>query len=362
MLKIIGTALLIITLLILVISPILTLVLQQPTLAVTIRTFSMVPVLNRGDMVFIVPVLDDASLYQGQIIVYQAPDYGIRDWTMHRIVGGDVENGFITQGDANERADQDGNHYPPIKPDWIKGVVPSFSNMPAKIPLLGYLPLLLEENMENPLLIPGFLGTMAAVLLLDELTKSKKRRKREAVQKHHFYFIGSAAFAVMMCAVMLMGSQFITFPYGIADNPGALTGSDVGVLQTGTSHELTLVELSNQGVIPTLYLAFSSDPQVALEEDSFRLRGGEEMEVKAVVYAREEGMHQASLVVGMFLPFLPTALIKALAQSSIWLAFIATAIVPAVPLFFMPFLDGRFRKKSARSWRRKINKVTAFVR
>lgn len=362
MVKNVGTVLLILFFAILIVSPILTLALQQPTLAVTIRTFSMTPVLTRGDMVFIWPVTAGTKFNHGQIIVYQSPEDGIREWTMHRIVGGDAENGFITKGDANERPDQEGLRYPPVKPEWIHGVVPTILRVPLKIPLLGYLPLLLEENIENPLLIPGFLGILATVLLVDELTKTKKRRKKEAIQKHHFYYIGAAAFAVMMVAVMLMGSLFITFLYGVDKNPGVIMSSDVGVLQTGTSREITLAELANQGMIPSIYMAASSDPQVELEQDSFSLHAGEKMEVKAVVHAREEGMHQASVTVGMFLPFLPVAVIRFLVQKSIWLAFAVTAIVPAIPLFCMPFLDNRFRRKSVRKWRKKISKITAFVR
>lgn len=360
MLKKTGIAVLITVLAILVLSPILTLAVQQPTLAVTIRTWSMAPLLTRGDMVFIMPVTGRTNLGPGQIVVFQAPEEGVRDWTMHRIVGGDPGSGFITRGDANERTDQEGNYFPPIKPDWIKGVVPTVGQMPLKIPLLGYLPLLLEENMENPLLIPGFLGVMASILLLDELTKSKKRRKKEAIQKHHFYFISAVAFAVMMGAVMLMGSQFITFYYGVDKNPATIIGSEVGVLQTGTTRELTLVELVNKSAIPSFYLTASSDPQVELENDSFSLSGGEEMEVKVIVHADNEGIHQADVTVGMFLPFLPIAIIRALLKSSVWLAFTVTAMVPAVPLLVMPFLDDRFRKKTARQWRKKINKIKTF--
>ncbi len=362
MLKNAGTVLLILIFAILVASPILTLVLQQPTLAVAIRTWSMTPVLTRGDMVFIWPVTAGTELKHGQIIVYQAPEDGIREWTMHRIVGGDAESGFITKGDANERHDQGVLSYPPVKPEWIYGVVPTVSHVPLKIPLLGYLPLLLEENIENPLLIPGFLGILATVLLVDELTKTKKRRKKEAILKHHFYYIGATAFAVMMVAVMLMGSIFITFPYGVDKNPGVIMSSDVGILEKGNSQEVTLAELANQGVIPSIYMAASSDPQVELEHNSFSLHAGEMMEVKAVVYAREEGMHQASVTVGMFLPFLPVPVIRFLAQKSIWLAFAVTALVPAIPLFCMPFLDDRFRRKSVHKWRKRIGKITAFIR
>jgi signal peptidase len=68
---------------------------------------------------------------------------------MQRIVGGDQEQGFITKGDANENTEQERSRYPLIQPEWIAGVVPTLGQMPLKIPLLGYISVLLEQHMDN---------------------------------------------------------------------------------------------------------------------------------------------------------------------------------------------------------------------
>jgi len=358
-LKYIGITIMIVIFAILILSPVLTLLLDQPTLAVTIRSYSMAPLMTRGDMVFILPVAEGSNLTSGAIIVYRAQEEGVRDWTMHRIVGGDAESGFITKGDANERPDQESPRYPPIETEWVKGVVPTLGNVPFKIPLIGHLPLMLEENMDSPVLIPSFLGILAVILVIDEVTKSKKRQRKEAMQKHHLYFIGAAAFAVMMGAIMLIGSLFITFPYGVDKNPGAITGSEIGVLELGTSREIELAELQNLGGIPSYYLVVSNDPQVELTNSDFSLRDGEKHEVLATVHAREEGIHQANVTIGMFLPFLPPGAIKMLGGISIWLAFAVTAIVPALPMFCVPFFDSRFRKVYVKKWRKKKDKISS---
>ena len=361
MLKKWGQVFFIAIVIVLVLSPLITLFRQKPTLAVAIRTWSMTPLLTRGDLVFIWPAGEKTSFSPGQIVVFGSVEDGIRDWTMHRIVGGDHEKGFITKGDANERTDQEG-YFPPIRPEWIAGVVPTLGPLPLKIPLLGYIPLLLEENISNPGILPVFLGILAAALILDELIKKpRKRRKKETLQKGQLYFLGGAAFALLMGALMIMGSVFLTLPYGVEETPGALMGSDVGILEIGASRELILAELKNEGMIPAFYYAVCSDPQVTLENNRFFLRKGGAAEVKATVHAQKEGLYHAGVTVGMFMPFLPTALIAFLADINYWLALIVVSFVPAVPLFVLPFLEPRYRRRTARKWRRRLQRLTGIT-
>jgi len=54
----------------------------------------------------LLPVSDKTDYSPGQIIVFHSEEDGIREWILHRIVGGDPEQGFITKGDANEFTDQ----------------------------------------------------------------------------------------------------------------------------------------------------------------------------------------------------------------------------------------------------------------
>ncbi|MGI6667508.1 MAG: hypothetical protein ACOX5Q_08730, partial [Bacillota bacterium] len=99
----------------------------------------------------------------------------------------DNDGGFITKGDNNDQTDQEGGHYPPIRREWIAGVVPTIGSLPLKIPLVGYIPLLIEENMKNPRLLPLLLGVLALALLLDE---AKRRRKKEVLQRGQLYLLG----------------------------------------------------------------------------------------------------------------------------------------------------------------------------
>ena len=196
--------------------------------------------------------------------------------------------------------------------------------------------------------------------MLDEIFKSKKRRKKESLQSSQLYFLGGIAFAVIIGALMIMGSLFITLPYGVEESPGVLMGSPAGVLQQGTSKEITLAEIKNEGMVPSIYYVVSSDPQVHLPQEKFILSPGEKAVVVAEIHALEPGLHKARIVIGMFLPFLPVPLIGFLAGRSYWLAVAVLALLPALPLFILPLLDPRQRRQLARKWRRRLARMPSF--
>jgi hypothetical protein len=50
----------------------------------------------------------------------------------------------------------------------------------------------------------------------------------------------------------------------------------------------------------------------------------------------------------MFLPVLPPGLIFWLARLNYWLALAAVSLLPALPLFLWPLVDGRQRRQAAR--------------
>ncbi len=159
-----GFALLLFFIILLGISPLISILLNKPVPVSAIRSFSMEPVLTRGDLVVVWPTGDDYNYKLGQVVVFQSQEHGIHDWTMHRIVGGDSETGFITRGDANNYKDQ-ANLFPPIKPEWIAGVAPSLGNYVLKVPLVGYAVLFFSENMKNPFLLSVLLLLLALFIV-----------------------------------------------------------------------------------------------------------------------------------------------------------------------------------------------------
>ncbi len=83
---------------------------------------------------------------------------------MHRIVGDDRENGFITPGDASNSTDQEMN-YPPIRAEWIAGIAIPLGDYLLKIPCVGNLLLFFGEYLGNPFLLTIFMAILALLFL-----------------------------------------------------------------------------------------------------------------------------------------------------------------------------------------------------
>jgi signal peptidase I len=158
------TALFLFFMIIISLSPLLAYVFKKPVIVAAVSSWSMEPVVTRGDLIFIWPTGDNYSYTEGQVIIFRPGDSDTDRWVMHRIVGGDAERGFTTRGDASSRTDQD-NRFPPIKPEWIAGVPLSIGTYIFKIPYLGNLMLYFGENLQNPFLLTVFLSVLALLIL-----------------------------------------------------------------------------------------------------------------------------------------------------------------------------------------------------
>ena len=141
-------------------------VLDRPFFAVAICSCSMEPIISRGDVVFIRNVRDDTNLNIGQIILFKAEDEEDCSWILHRIVGGNNREGYITQGDNNVSTDQVGFGFSLIKPEWIGGIVPEIGSKPIKIPKLGYVTLMIDEKLDVCPFVTGMLINVAFFMLL----------------------------------------------------------------------------------------------------------------------------------------------------------------------------------------------------
>jgi signal peptidase len=71
-----------------------------------VLTGSMSPAINVGDVIVTVPITQKAPQID-DVIAYQAKRFNGENVAVfsHRIIGGDIENGFIVKGDANKSPD-----------------------------------------------------------------------------------------------------------------------------------------------------------------------------------------------------------------------------------------------------------------
>ena len=127
------------------IHPVLVIVSGTSTPMAVVRGSSMLPLLRRGDVVFLVHK-KPGEIHVGNIIVYRS----LRDHLIiHRVIAIIKYNGgyeYVTKGDNNPRDDSFLFEYPPgrgVSYDRVIGVVLSVDGKAFKIPYLGALALML---------------------------------------------------------------------------------------------------------------------------------------------------------------------------------------------------------------------------
>lgn len=104
----------------------------------SITSGSMWPALKKGDLILIKGIKSSDEIKIGDIIVYKNPG----GFTIHRVEKMEW-NGVITKGDANNVAD------PLVSYKEIIGKTLTFNNKPFRIPMLGNVSILINQNKMN---------------------------------------------------------------------------------------------------------------------------------------------------------------------------------------------------------------------
>lgn len=330
---------------------------QKPLLMTAIRSNSMYPLLERGDMVYIKNLSPDSPLKNGDIIAFTTQNGSLasQGLIMHRIVGGNEIDGYITKGDANDYTDQESGGTGPIKREWITSKVPTIGKYPLKIPLLGYLPLWMENFKTNSYTLPGIALFLAIIIGISELVEGRKKRKKKKskLELQLIYFFSGLTITIMLSASMLAASQHLSLSYEVSEtSQGVIMGSNVGILKVGEEVQRPLSDLSNKGFFPITATITSKDKQLSFSHESLSLSPGEEIKVTMDVKATTPGKYNSTIWVGMFFPFLPKSLIYWLSQQSFWLALFVVSLIPGLPVMLYPLIDSHLRRKTLKELRR----------
>lgn len=346
---------------VLLVASIGTAITKEPMFLSVIRSNSMYPVFERGDIVMINKVGDQADLKEGDIVVFTTPEGNLstKGHIIHRIMEGDHTTGFITQGDANSYTDQLGEGSPPIQPEWVTSRALTIGDKPIVIPFVGFVPLLVEDYQTHPLLLPGIAICLALIIGINELYGNKKKRKRKrSFNPIYLYLIGGLTISVMMAGTMIASSQHITMNYGISESSnGALMGSSVGIVQVGETIERELTELNNGGFFPFVATVTSKDKQFDFNVKKTYLRPNESKEVILTLSAETPGQYTSTAHVALFYPFLPVDVVYFLASKSYWLALVILSLLPGLPIMIYPLFDYKIRHQTKKDVRQKIQNV-----
>ncbi len=335
-------------------------VLKKPVLMSAVRSNSMYPLFQKGDMIFLSPFSSNNNYIIGDIIIFKTEGgiYDSKGWVVHRIIEGNSTDGYITQGDANEYTDQSSNN-PAIKPEWIAGHVAVIGSRPLKMPFLGELHLLMEKYSKSPYVLPAIALIIGLTIAFSEFFSTEKRKvKRENLDMQLIYFFSGVTIAVLMFGTMLSTGQHIKMNYEVSESTnGVIMGSEVGILKLGETVEKPLSELSNKGFIPTTAVITCNDEQITLSHQKLSLKHGTQVKTTMTVNALKPGKYSSTIHVGIFFPLLPQNLIYSVAKKSYWLALIIISIIPGLPLMFYPLIDSRLRRKTIRAISRKFRRI-----
>ena len=334
------------------------LIAKKPMLLSAVRSNSMFPLFQRGDMIFIRQITGKTKVKVGDIIVFKAEEGSLKPkgWIVHRIVGGNPQQGYITKGDANERTDQESVGGVKIKPDWMAARVVTVGKIAIKLPLIGHLTLFMERYQKNPLFFPAFGAVLMITIIAN--TPSGKNKSKNKVPMQLICIFGGLTISIILAISMLTASQHFTIVYEVSENnKGIISGSDVGILKIGDVIERPLVEPCNKTLLPVITTITSSDPQISVSDKSFALKLGESKNISIKLEAIRQGKYKAYIHVGKFLPLIPHNLVYWLARKSYWLALIVISIIPATPIIIYPLIDSRMRRKTIKEIRHCFRRI-----
>ncbi|WHZ02806.1 signal peptidase I [Neobacillus sp. YX16] len=336
---------------------------KKPVLLTVIRSNSMYPVWERGDMVIIDNLNQDEEIHEGDIVFFKAEEGSLatKGWIAHRVIGGNAEEGFITKGDANKYSDQESDNTGSIERKWIAGRAIEMGENPIVLNKIGYLSLWMEKYQSNPLLLPGFALILGIIIAISELMpgqKRKKNNKSNGMELHLIYFIGGLSISIIVGGTMITSGHTLNQVYEVSEqSQGVLMGSDVGILKVGDSVTRPLSEIKNESIFPLIGVITSNDKQIELSHKKVTLSKGQQINSTYTVNAENPGKYKATIKVGLFYPLLPASIIYFLAQKSYWLALTFVSIVPGLPLMIYPFIDGKMRRKTFKVIRKKKRKL-----
>lgn len=309
----------------------------RPLLMAAVPTGSMVPVLNPGDLIVVLPTWAVHSPGLDDIVIFRTKED--QDWIVHRIVDGNTTEGFVTKGDANQTPDPDR-----VFPRHMAGVVPQWRGGALRLPRLGLLSL-----QQGPLSSPAVAGIALAMgmylLFLDarprvklpRFPRPKQRPRADAVLSLYAGLAASAFLSTLIPAWTLSSREFLKYQV-VASRPINLKQNGV-FLQGQTYHEE--VKVKNPSPLPLVVTFRSGDPNVTYSPWWAMVPAHSEKSFHMTVLTPDLGERTATLQMGVFLPLLPPIVVAGLARTSLSLTALVLSLVPVVAVGVIALMDPR---------------------
>ena len=182
-------------------------------------TNSMVPVLNPGCLVFVMPLMGKPQV--GEIVAYKPPFYS--HYIVHEIIEV-LPDGYITKGVHNPTPD-------PwvVKRSWIKGYVPLIFGRPLAIPYVGYAIAAINSTISRVYLLIALLSAYAVSEIIGRRNVVIRARRRSSINVKAV-FIGLFVLFFLSVFVIFSANAVLTYArWTSASVPAHLSQKEIGV-------------------------------------------------------------------------------------------------------------------------------------
>jgi len=304
-------------------------VLGVPLLLGFVETGSMEPTIKTGDGFVALPTAITGSPSAGDVVVFDARELEGGGLTTHRIVE-ETSEGYITQGDDNHAADQEGRE-PPVSEDQIAAVAWQPGGEVVTIPQLGTVAMGVQSTLSGvgyqlsarlglgsagpssgpPLLLIGGVGLVVFSFVLEwRAAESRDRSRSNPVRLNPRTVLLAVGLVVCLATFVAMSSMATTTEVSIISAEYDSDRPDV--VPTGQT-ESQPYTVSNGGLLPVVSVLESGDDAVEIPDESTVVSGSDSEAVPVAITAPPEtGYYSHELTENRYFGVLPPQLLVAL--------------------------------------------------
>lgn len=311
----------------------------RPLLLAAVPTGSMVPVLQPGDLIVVLPTWLTGPAGLNDITVFKTP--GSPHWIVHRVVDGNSTEGFVTRGDANPTADAER-----VLPAHVAGIVPQWDGAALRIPRMGLLSS--GGPFSNPVVAGVALAMGVFLLVLDAsprvrgasgVARPRGRARPEQLLGMYLGLTATAFITTLIPAWTLSAQQ--TVGYEVVAQKHA-NDSRRGQYLVGVRHT-DRIAVKNPSPLPLVVTFQAERADIRYAPTWVLIPGGQERQVQLTINTDKPGRFETVVRSGVFMPVLPPAWLGWLAHISLPLTAVAGALVPSAAVMGLALLDTRIQ-------------------
>ncbi len=304
-------------------------VLGVPLLLGFVETGSMEPTIRAGDGFVTLPTAIAGSPAAGDVVVFEAEALDGGGLTTHRIVE-ETSEGYITQGDNNHAADQEGRE-PPVADEQIVAVAWQPGGEVVTVPGLGTAAMAVQSTLSGaghqlssqlgigsagpangpPLLLIAGVGLIVLSFVLDWRSADSRDRSRSTpVRVSPRTVVLAVGLVVCLATFGAMSSMATTTDVSIISAEYDSDRPDV--VPTGET-ESQPYTVSNGGLLPVVSVLESTDDAVEIPDGPTVVSGGDADDVPVAITApTETGYYSHELTEYRYFGVLPARVIVGL--------------------------------------------------